>query len=102
MKLFQKQQVNLLFHFCVNTLIKPFYNKFNNHNIYLWNSSVPAESLLQALCFAGLCDDENKKANRNKSIGFAPPTSPELNPLYDSLRKIYDLSQILKDTASMP
>ena len=28
---------------------------------------------------------------------IAPPTSPELNPLYDSLRKIYDLSQILRE-----
>ncbi len=27
----------------------------------------------------------------------APPTSPELNPLYESLRKIYELSQILKE-----
>ncbi len=29
----------------------------------------------------------------------APPTSPELNPLYESLRKIYDLSQVLKENA---
>ena len=30
-----------------------------------------------------------------------PLTSPELNPLYDSLKKIYDLSQILKENGPM-
>ena len=33
---------------------------------------------------------------------FCSPTSPELNPLYDSLRKIYDLSQILKKSGLLP
>ena len=38
-----------------------------------------------------------EKAIINDGFLLSSPTCPELNPLYDSLKKIYDLSQILKE-----
>ena len=44
---------------------------------------------------------KNKEVENDLLSIMAPPASPELNPLYESLRKIYDLSQILKENGPM-